>query len=115
MRFEILDDEGNVTNTIIATLEFVESQYPNHYREVFEPPTPVVQITKLEFLNRFTDVELAGILDASKVNSLIAVWIKKLDIAQDIRLDNEHTVNGVNALEQSGLLGVGRAAEILQT
>ena len=36
MRYEILDDDGNVINTIIARPDFVELNYPDHYREVTE-------------------------------------------------------------------------------
>lgn len=116
MKFEILDDEGNVINTIIASLEFVEANYPNHYRQVEQTAVqqPKRHLTKLEFLDRFTDVELAGILDAAKVSTLIAVWVKKLDVATEIHLYDERTIYGVNALETAGLLGQGRAAEILE-
>lgn len=114
MRYEILDSEGNVINTIIADLAFVEEQYPNQYREVAESPTPITQITKLAFLDRFTDQELANIIDASKTNSLIAVWIKKLDLAENMLLTDERTINGVFTLEQVGLLAEGRATEILR-
>lgn len=113
MRYEILDDEGNVINTIVADLNFVEEQYPGHYREVEEPPVRQVYFSKLEFLNKFSDEELAGVLDAAKINSLIAVWVKKLDLAENINITDERLINGVNALEQLGLLNNGRAAEIL--
>ena len=113
MRYEILDDEGNVINTIVADLSFVEQIYPEHYREVEEPPIRQTYFSKLEFLNRFTDEELAGILDAAKINSLIAVWVKKLDLAENVNLIDERIINGVNKLEEFGLLSIGRAAEIL--
>lgn len=37
MRIEILDDEGNVINTIWATEEFAEAMYPGHWRIYIEP------------------------------------------------------------------------------
>lgn len=113
MRYEILDDNGNVINTIIADLQFVEVNYPGQFREVPELPQRIVQLTKLEFLNRFTDEELANILETAKTNSLIAVWIKKLELAGDIRLDDQRTIDGVGGLEQLGILAAGRAAQIL--
>jgi hypothetical protein len=36
MKYEILNDVGDVINTIVATEDFVEAQYPGHYR--FVPP-----------------------------------------------------------------------------
>ena len=37
--YEILNDSGDVINTIIADASFVEQAYPGHYREVV-PPAP---------------------------------------------------------------------------
>ncbi len=113
MKYEILDENGNVINTILATFEFVEETYPGRYREIIQEPIKITIITKLNFLNRFTDEELAAILDAAKSSSLIAVWIKKLDLAENVDLTHEQITNGVNGLELMGLISSGRAAEIL--
>ena len=40
MKFEILDVDGNIVNTIIADLDFVQTAYPGLYREVSAPPAP---------------------------------------------------------------------------
>jgi hypothetical protein len=40
--YEILDNEGKVINTINASIDFVEENYPGHYREVGPEPTPPV-------------------------------------------------------------------------
>ncbi len=58
MNYEILDEEGNVINTIVADLDFVELHYPGQFRERVEAeppaskpvpePTPEPQITTLE-------------------------------------------------------------------
>lgn len=115
MKYEILDDAGNVTNTIIATLEFVEQNYPGHYREVVEPPPPPVPpvLSKYEFLKRFTSVERKAINAAAKVNADIEDFKTLLDAAQEVDCGNEDTVAGVNALEAAGILAAGRAAQIL--
>jgi len=41
MKYEILNAQGEVINTIVATPEFVEAQFPGMYREVVELPLPV--------------------------------------------------------------------------
>lgn len=42
MIFEILDDDGNVVNRIIASIDFVEAHHPGRYREVPQPePQPL--------------------------------------------------------------------------
>ena len=71
------------------------------------------QLTKLEYMNLFSDAELAGIYTAAKTVVAVEVWLEKFKLASEINLDDPRTVSGVNALEASGLLGVGRAAEIL--
>lgn len=70
-------------------------------------------ITKLEFLNRFTTTETATILAASDSIPAIRVYLFKLQLAENLDLCNAETQAGVNALEAAGLLGAGRAAEIL--
>lgn len=39
MRIQILDDEGNVVNTIIATPDFAEAHYPGRW-QIEPPPEP---------------------------------------------------------------------------
>lgn len=41
MIYEILNDNGEVVNTIVAELDFVELVYPGKYREVYVPTNPV--------------------------------------------------------------------------
>lgn len=41
MRYEILDDEGQIINVIIADLDFVETHYPGRHREQPEDPAIV--------------------------------------------------------------------------
>ena len=71
-------------------------------------------LTKLEFLNRFTDTEVEGIYAAVKLSVPIEIWMDKFKLAEYINLDDKKTINGVNKLEANGLLAVGRAEEILK-
>jgi hypothetical protein len=57
MRYEILDGDGSVVNTIIADVEFVEAHFPGQYRLVEdeslpapEPAPPPPPPTKEELL-----------------------------------------------------------------
>lgn len=117
MKYEILNDVGDVVNTIIADLEFVEQHYPGAYREVVEPPPPppppVTVLSKFEFLKRFTSDERKAINAAAKVDPDVEDFKMLLDAAQEVDLGNPDTVSGVNLLETAGLLASGRAAEIL--
>ncbi len=90
---------------------------------VFTPVAPVVapqrKLTKLEYMNRFTDSELAAIYGAAKVSPAVEVWLKKFEATtpdadgKAIDLDDPRTIAGLQALEAATLLGAGRAAEIL--
>lgn len=70
-------------------------------------------MSKLDYLNRFTDSELEAIYTAAKTNVTVEVWLEKFRLASEISLDDPKTISGVNFLEQSGLIPTGRAAEIL--
>lgn len=75
-------------------------------------PKPFV-VDKTDFLERFTDTELATILTVAKTNVAIEVYVKRLNEAPTVDLTAPRTVSGVQALESYGLIGAGRAAQIL--
>jgi hypothetical protein len=86
-------------------------------------PLPVVQgprrLSKLDYMNRFHDDELAAIYGAAKVVVQIEIWLAKFNATSvepdgtSIDLDDLRTAGGIHALEAAGLIGAGRAAEIL--
>jgi hypothetical protein len=83
----------------------------------FEPKPVKRIITKLDFIGRFTDPELEAIISKSKeantIGDKVGVFLKKLDVAQDVDLDDARLNAGVNGMETLGLIGAGRAAVIL--
>lgn len=81
-------------------------------------PRPVKRIiTKLDFIGRFTDDELEAIISKSKEVSThgdkVGVFLKKLDVAEDVDLGDVRLSAGVNGMETLSLIASGRAAEIL--
>jgi len=70
-------------------------------------------LTRLQFLNRFTDAELAGIYTVAKTNVAIEIMLDKFRAAEFIDTIDLQTVAGINALESAGLIAPGRAVEIL--
>lgn len=73
----------------------------------------VTKLTKLEFLNRMTSAERIAIRAAAAQSPAIHDYMAMLDAAQDVDLTDPRTIGGVQALEAAGLIGEGRAAEIL--
>lgn len=78
------------------------------------PIIPVI-LSKINFMNRFTDTELATILTVAKTNVAIEIFVKKLDLADTVTINGLDAITGVNAMEAYGLIGAGRASVILNT
>lgn len=92
----------------------------NHAAIVETPTSPTVRrLTKLDYMNRFTDAELAGIYSAAKVSIAVEVWLAKFNSATPepdgtaVDLDDPRTIQGLQEMEAAGLIGAGRAAGIL--
>lgn len=87
-------------------------------------PTPDRRVTRLAFRNRFTQAELVALEIASLDNpaatmqarqqaASLRVMLANLQAASWIDLQRPDTRTGVQQLEAAGLLGAGRALEIL--
>jgi hypothetical protein len=74
-----------------------------------------LQLSRLAFLDRFTDPELVAIYTAAKSEVAIEVMLDKFRAADYIDLSDLRTIAGIEALEEIGLIAEGRAAEILQS
>jgi len=102
-------------NEIIADADFIEAHYPDAVA-VAEVVVKVPRtITVLAFRDRFTDAEKIAIYTAAETNLPVKIWLDDLSSAhgQTIDLIDERIIAGVNAMEYGGLIGAGRAAEIL--
>ncbi len=71
------------------------------------------RLTHKGFSDRFTDAEMQAILAAAETNAALKTWWEKFNLARDINLDDPATQGGVQALEIAGLIGDGRATEVL--
>ena len=78
-----------------------------------DAPAPTRVISKLDYMNRFTEQELASIYTTAKTVVAVEVWLEKFRLSEFVDLDDQRTVAGVQALEAVGLIGEGRTAEIL--
>jgi len=74
---------------------------------------PDMRITNLSFENRMTRDERKAIRRAALTNEDVQDFMGLAAKATHIDLSLQQTIDSVNALEQMGLLGEGRAAEIL--
>jgi hypothetical protein len=125
MKYEILDQDGQVINTVRADQAFVDARYPGKWRlieeeEAEEPAAPIPTefkprriLTRLAFRNRFTAEEKATLYTVAKENVIIQIFLDDLQAAEEVDLDDMALVAGIDLLETSGLIDKGRAAEIL--
>lgn len=83
-------------------------------RKPFSAPVLVTaEVSRLDFMDRFTDAELAGVFTAAKSSVSVEVFIEKVKAASHIDLTDPRTISGVQALEVAELISPGRADEIL--
>ena len=116
MIYEILDDQGNVINTIVADKEFVDQEYPGRYRQIADPvPFPTWVITKVAMISRFTPQEYVGIVGATKTDVEVQAWYDLFQAASKVDLQDERTVAGIKALVPKNLITQSRADAILTT
>ena len=74
---------------------------------------PII-ITKLALLNRMTDAEFIGIINAAKTDAEVELWKTRFDNATTIDLaDGSRVVAGFPMLVTKGLLTQERATKIL--
>lgn len=111
----MINSKGVHVNTIMLS-DDSDWEIPEGFTlELLEIPQPqkipILELTQLEFLRRFTSQE--RIAAKTSADPVIEDFMYLLTLAQNIRLDDPDTIAGVNYLEQQGILAEGRATEIL--
>ena len=111
------------TNTIdaanmIEIAEYDTSLLGKKYENGVFVDGPVVVlpsiITKIALLNRMTDAEFIGIINAAKTDAEVELWKTRFDLATTIDLnDGSRVVAGFPMLVTKGLLTQDRATAIL--
>lgn len=76
-------------------------------------PAQAVIWTKLEYLRRFTQDERIAIRTAAKQVPALEDYMELLALATDVRSDDSDISGALAMLEAAGLIGQGRAQEIL--
>lgn len=75
--------------------------------------TPIVAMSSLEFLERFTVAEQLAVVGATLVSPDIKLWYDKMLAASYIDLNDPRVDEGLSALVTAGLLASQRKIEIL--
>lgn len=84
------------------------------------PETIGVNLTKYEFRKLFTMSERVAIDNSpsntnipSNYRAILVTMFKDLEVSGVVEMDNPDVIAGVNLLESLGLIGTGRAAQVL--
>lgn len=114
-KFNVLDENDNVVNTILSSEDFLISQGCKYIQiEEVEVPTPVVRILPtIAFKLRFTSAERVDI-NKSTDHTIIDF----LSLINDVRLtevdlDSDIVIEGLTKLVELGIITEARKAEIL--
>lgn len=67
----------------------------------------------LDFRNLFTLIEKEAIYTAMASNIKIKIWMDDLAVSKNVDVCASKTIESVSVLESAGLIGLGRAAQIL--
>jgi hypothetical protein len=70
-------------------------------------------ISRFQFLKRLTPEEFGLIKQAATVNNQVAFFWEMFESATEIDLDLSDVIVALQMMENSGIIGAGRAAEIL--
>jgi hypothetical protein len=102
MIYQILNTQGDVTNTIVADPEFMQANYPDgNYRQVPEPPAPPEPryIAVGAFYDRFGDQKWPIL---SSTDDAVQGMIKDTQVRKYIDLDNSQLPSGLDMLIAKG-------------
>ena len=103
-----------------APIEWSGMEFVTHYHApeadasgITDVPVVAMTWTKLEYLRRFTQEERIAIRGAAKVVSELEDYLQLLELASEVRSDDPDIAAALAMLEGAGLIGAGRAQEIL--
>lgn len=78
-----------------------------------QPAPPKTVFTSLEFLDKFTEAEQLGVVEATMTNASVKLWYDRLLAASFVDLEDIRIPEGLNALVSAGLLDAVRVTEIM--
>lgn len=127
--FEVLNEDGSFTYTDISgnVIEYVQTNgyqsrnWLNVRLDWMEPlPADALIIsagqpiiTKLQFLQRFTQEERIAIREAAKTNPYVEDFLELLNAASEVNVEYQPTIDAIDALIGLGLIAAASKPDIL--
>jgi len=109
---EAIRQSSNTAETALQALTDLMSvnSFTWQVNAVIAPPQ---RVTRAEFLARFTDAEVQGVIAAAQANAALGAWWERFKLVGYVSLADSDTIAGVNALGIAGLLTTARVDEVL--
>lgn len=112
--YEILNEENEVINIIVAEQWFVDEFHPNRYREITEPESlPKTIFTPLGFRSLFTLEEQVAIRNAQSEDMEVGIIYDNFLAATFIDIEDERVQQGLALYVDKGLITNERMVEVL--
>lgn len=117
--YEILDENSEIINRIVADQDFVDTHYSGQYRLVEDPPEvepePSPIITVLQLRRLFTFQEKLAVEQAiQNGNAALKVFMDDLSASSYVDLTGPLVTQGLEVLVQSEIITSERKTEILE-
>jgi hypothetical protein len=125
MRYNIKDENGNVINTVIADLAFVQVNYPGRFEEVADAPiTPPADyaVSKRALYNRLDalvpeifDTLEADSIDLAKpapVRAALKKMLRNFDLTTYAQLDSVDTQTFLSSLVSLGYISAANKTAV---
>lgn len=102
--------EGKTDDEVMAALAQAEAERAAALAGA-KPSLPKI-ISKLAFMDLFTENELEAIYEGAKQSAALEVYLDKMKVADNVDLHDPRTVAGLNRLKDAGILSPDRVAAI---
>ena len=109
---EVLRYSADTAQTIKG-FDLVDYDHVEYSPDTTEPTVLRMTWTQTQWKRRFTQLERLAIRDAATHNPELADYMDLMNGSDEIANDDPDTINAVNLLEAVGLIGAGRANEVL--
>lgn len=94
--------------------DFPDSRYKWNTQSLKFERIPTKLLSKIEYMKRFKDIELATIYSIAKQDIRMEIWLEKFKAVSEVDLTDPLTIAGVYSLETNKIISAGRAEEILK-
>ncbi len=116
---EVIAAKGHEALTLGFDPRTSAKQWNTTTREYDDVVPPKAAVRRQDFIERFTGDERDNLFDAARndpnatLRKKIHGFIQYIQLSEHVHLDSGYIIASVNSMESAGIIGAGRAAEVL--